>query len=75
MRTEALKKAQRKYYEKIKHTPAYRLKVKLYQVNLKEKYNTDEVYRNKKREYQKKYYYNKKILLYNNNEDNTINDK
>ena len=60
MRSEALKRAQKKYYEKIKHTPKYRLKVKLYHKKLKERYKTDEEYRNKKKEYQKEYYKNKK---------------
>ena len=54
VRSEALKKAQKKYYEKIKHSPNYRLKVKLYQQKLKTKYKEDEEYRNKKKQYQKK---------------------
>lgn len=61
VRTEALKKAQKKYYEKIKHSPKYRLKVKMYQQKLKKRYKEDEEYRNKKKEYQKNYYNKKRI--------------
>ena len=59
MRSEALKKAQKKYYEKIKNTENYKLKVKEYQKKNKERYKTDEEYRTKKREYQKRYYIKK----------------
>ncbi len=57
MRSEALKKAQKKYYEKNKNTEKYKSKVKEYQAKNKLKYNTNEDYRKKRQEYQKNYYY------------------
>lgn len=72
MRSDSLKKAQKKYYEKTKHTQAHKERIKKYQIKMKERYRTDEEYRKKKQEYQKKYYIKKKeknkISINNNNE-------
>ena len=60
VRTDALKRAQVKYYQKIKDTAEHKNKVKKYQEAIKVKYNTNEEYRKKKQKQSLEYYYNKK---------------
>jgi len=60
VRTDALKRAQVKYYQKIKDTTDHKNKVKKYQEAIKVKYNTNEEYRKKKQKQSLEYYYNKK---------------
>lgn len=61
-RSEALKKAQKKYYQKIKDLPEYKEKIKQYQEKSKLKYKNDEEYRKKKQKQSREYYYKKKNL-------------
>lgn len=60
MRSEALITAQKRYYEKIKNTDKFKLKVKQYNEKQKEKYKNNSEFREMKKIYQKNYYKNKK---------------
>ena len=63
MRSKALIKAQKKYYEKNKTTDNFKEKVLIYNMNQKKKYHENKEYREKKKEYQKNYYNNKKNIV------------
>lgn len=55
-RSEALIKAQKKYYEKIKHTEAYKMKLKETTKRNYEKYKNDDELKKRRCEYAKSYY-------------------
>ena len=60
MRSQALVNAQKKYYDKIKNTDTFKLKVREYNEKQKEKYKNNTEFRENKKTYQKNYYKNKK---------------
>ncbi len=58
VRSEALIKAQKKYYERIKHTPEYKEKLKISSIKNYEKFKNNEELKQKRNEYAKQYYQN-----------------
>ena len=61
MRSESLKQAQKRYYEKNKNTIVYQNRLKSYREKNKLRYSTDENYREHRRAVQRLYYKNKKF--------------
>tara|TARA_R110000803_G_scaffold23930_2_gene58264 strand:+ start:475 stop:696 length:222 start_codon:yes stop_codon:yes gene_type:complete len=62
-RTNALKVAQAKYVNKIKHNEEYRIKRRLYSKKYYEKIKNNEEFKEKNRLYSKQYYDNKKKIV------------
>lgn len=58
VRSEALIKAQKKYYERIKHTPEYKEKLKISSIKNYEKFKNNEELKQKRNDYAKQYYQN-----------------
>lgn len=56
MRSDAMKQAQRRYYEKIKNTTHFQAKQKEYRQKNNIKYQTDDEYKEKRNLYNKMYY-------------------